>query len=88
VDEVASQVGRATSTVRGWLARGELKGYKLNGGIGALLPLRFSGTSEVRRAAQFRQPLVRPISVPGGETSHLLCHASDAPGRFFKVGQS
>ncbi|HET9948846.1 MAG TPA: helix-turn-helix domain-containing protein [Longimicrobiales bacterium] len=30
VEEVAAEVGRAVSTVRGWLASGELKGYKLN----------------------------------------------------------
>lgn len=31
VDEVAAEVGRARSTVRGWLLAGELEGYKLNG---------------------------------------------------------
>ena len=30
VEEVASEVGRAPSTVRGWLIAGELRGYKLN----------------------------------------------------------
>lgn len=31
VEEVAQETGRAPSTVRGWLIRGELQGYKLNG---------------------------------------------------------
>ena len=31
VEEVAEQVGRAPSTVRGWLTSGALRGYKLNG---------------------------------------------------------
>lgn len=31
VEEVAERVGRAVSTVRGWLIAGELRGYKLNG---------------------------------------------------------
>lgn len=31
VEEVAEETGRAPSTVRGWLIRGELQGYKLNG---------------------------------------------------------
>ena len=30
VEEVAEEVGRAPSTVRGWLIAGELRGYKLN----------------------------------------------------------
>lgn len=30
VGDVAAETGRATSTVRGWLLRGELRGYKLN----------------------------------------------------------
>lgn len=29
--EVAAEVGRAPSTVRGWLISGDLRGYKLNG---------------------------------------------------------
>jgi excisionase family DNA binding protein len=31
VEGVAEQVGRAPSTVRGWLIAGQLQGYKLNG---------------------------------------------------------
>lgn len=31
VEEVAEEVGRAPSTVRGWLIAGDLTGYKLNG---------------------------------------------------------
>lgn len=31
VEEVAQHFGRAPSTVRGWLSREELRGYKLNG---------------------------------------------------------
>ena len=31
VEDVAEEVGRAPSTVRGWLADGEMRGYKLNG---------------------------------------------------------
>ena len=31
VEDVAERVGRATSTVRGWLIAGQLRGYKLNG---------------------------------------------------------
>lgn len=31
LEEVAEQVGRAVSTVRGWCASGELRGYRLNG---------------------------------------------------------
>lgn len=31
VEEVAERFGRAPSTVRGWLNREELRGYKLNG---------------------------------------------------------
>lgn len=31
VEKVAEEVGRAPSTVRGWLIAGELRGYKLNG---------------------------------------------------------
>ena len=31
VADVAEIVGRSESTVRGWLAAGELRGYKLNG---------------------------------------------------------
>lgn len=31
VEEVATEVRRAPSTVRGWLIAGELHGYKLNG---------------------------------------------------------
>ncbi len=30
VGDVAAETRRATSTVRGWLLRGELRGYKLN----------------------------------------------------------
>ena len=30
VDEVAAEMRRATSTVRGWLIEGHLRGYKLN----------------------------------------------------------
>jgi excisionase family DNA binding protein len=30
VEDVAEEVGRAPSTVRGWLIAGELQGYKLN----------------------------------------------------------
>ena len=31
VEEVGEEVGRAPSTIRGWLIAGELRGYKLNG---------------------------------------------------------
>lgn len=31
IPEVADEVGRAPSTVRGWLVSGKLRGYKLNG---------------------------------------------------------
>jgi excisionase family DNA binding protein len=31
VDEVAEHFRRAPSTIRGWLVRGDLRGYKLNG---------------------------------------------------------
>jgi len=31
VEDVAEEVGRAPSTVRGWLIAGALRGYKLNG---------------------------------------------------------
>jgi excisionase family DNA binding protein len=31
VENVAEEVGRAPSTVRGWLIEGQLQGYKLNG---------------------------------------------------------
>jgi len=31
VEDVAEEVGRAPSTVRGWLIAGDLRGYKLNG---------------------------------------------------------
>ena len=31
VEEVAEEMGRAPSTVRGWLITGALRGYKLNG---------------------------------------------------------
>lgn len=30
VDQVAAQTHRATSTIRGWLIAGDLRGYKLN----------------------------------------------------------
>lgn len=30
VEEVADEVGRAASTIRGWLLDGDLRGYKLN----------------------------------------------------------
>ncbi len=30
VDEIAEEMGRASSTVRGWLIAGSLRGYKLN----------------------------------------------------------
>ena len=32
-EEVAHETGRAASTVRGWLGRGELHGYLLNGRV-------------------------------------------------------
>lgn len=31
VEEVAAEVGRAPSTIRGWLIAGRLRGYNLNG---------------------------------------------------------
>ncbi len=31
VEEAAAELGRAPSTVRGWLGSGELRGYRLNG---------------------------------------------------------
>ena len=31
LEQVAEQVGRAVSTVRGWCASGSMRGYRLNG---------------------------------------------------------
>jgi excisionase family DNA binding protein len=50
VEEVAGEVHRADSTIRGWLLRGDLRGYKLNGRDWRVPRSALRSTSPARRA--------------------------------------